>query len=96
MVAIVETADHLGRGLLPREIEEELLDVLNLERSLLEPILLQEVFHGRNAHYSRITYLVACLYPWLAVCIRGCPNPCESVFIRGCLIRVNPCSSVAA
>ena len=53
MVAIVEAVDHLRGGLLAGEIEEELLDVLDLERSLLEAGLLQEVFHGGNPHYSR-------------------------------------------
>ena len=46
MIAIRQPRDDLRRGLLAREIEEELLDVLNLERALLEPILPDEVFHG--------------------------------------------------
>ena len=32
-----------------REIEEELLDVLDFECSLLEAVLLEEVFHGETA-----------------------------------------------
>ena len=54
VVAVVEPVDHFRGGLLPREIEKELLDVLDFERSLLEPVLLQEVFHGRNDHYNRL------------------------------------------
>src|SRR6188472_604743 len=46
MVAIGEPLDDFGRGLLAGEIEEELLDVLNLECTLLQGILFNEVFHG--------------------------------------------------
>ena len=46
MVAIAEALDHFGGGLLPREIEEELLDVLDLERALLEAVLFEKIFHG--------------------------------------------------
>src|SRR5439155_769881 len=47
MIAIGETLDHLGRGLLPGEVEKEFLDVLDFERALVQPVLLQEVFHNR-------------------------------------------------
>src|SRR4029079_15487205 len=40
--------DHLGRGLLPREIEEELLDVVDFQRPLVEPVLLQGIFHSET------------------------------------------------
>ena len=46
MVPVAKPLDDLGSGLFSREIEEELLDVLDFERSLLERILLEEVFHG--------------------------------------------------
>src|SRR4051812_2135020 len=52
MVAIREALHHLRRGLLAREIEEELLDVLDLECPLLEGVLFQLVFHG-TTDYSR-------------------------------------------
>src|SRR5690242_1965481 len=46
VIAIGQPLNDFGRCLLPRKIEEELLDVLNLERSLLERILFDKVFHG--------------------------------------------------
>ena len=46
VIAIGQPLNDFGRRLLPRKIEEELLDVLDLERPLLERILLDEVFHG--------------------------------------------------
>ena len=46
MVAIPQAANDLGRCLLAREVEEILLDVLDLERALLQAVLLYQVFHG--------------------------------------------------
>ena len=46
MVAVGEALHHLRGGLLPRKIQEELLDVLNLEGSLLKRVLLETIFHG--------------------------------------------------
>ena len=42
-------ADDLGRGLLPRKLAEELFDVLDLERALLELVLGDVIFHGSTA-----------------------------------------------
>jgi hypothetical protein len=41
-----EAADDFRRGLLARKFAEKLLDVLNLERALLEIIVRDVVFHG--------------------------------------------------
>ena len=46
MVTIAEALNHFGGGLLPREVEEELLDVLDFERALLQGVLLEKIFHG--------------------------------------------------
>ena len=46
VIAVGQALDDLGRGLFPREIEEELLDVLNFQGALMEAVLLQEIFHG--------------------------------------------------
>ena len=46
MIAVDEALDDLRGGLLAGEVEEELLDVLDLERALLEPILPNQIFHG--------------------------------------------------
>ena len=46
MVAVAEALNDFGGGLLPGEIEEELLDVLDFERALLEAVLLEKIFHG--------------------------------------------------
>jgi hypothetical protein len=43
MIAVRQPLHHLGRRLLAWKIEEELLDVLDLQRTLLEAVLLQEV-----------------------------------------------------
>ena len=43
--ARLEPRDDLGGGLASRELAEELLDVLNLERSAFDWILLDQVFH---------------------------------------------------
>src|SRR4029077_11654290 len=53
MGAALETADDLGRGLLARKFAEVLLDVLNLERALLELVLGDVIFHGwKRALYT--------------------------------------------
>ncbi len=41
-----QPAHDFRRGLLPRELAEELFDVLNLQRALLEIVLLDVIFHG--------------------------------------------------
>src|SRR5215471_3270800 len=46
MLAIGQPADNLRRGLLPRKLAEELLDVLNLEGALLQLVVGDEVFHS--------------------------------------------------
>ena len=46
MIAVGEPLNDFSRRLLAREIEEELLDVLNLQRALLESVLLDQVFNG--------------------------------------------------
>ena len=46
VVAIGQPVDDFGRGLLAGEVEKELLDVLDLERALLKPILPNQVFHS--------------------------------------------------
>ena len=38
---VAEARDHLVGGLLPGEVEEELLDVLDFERALMECVLFQ-------------------------------------------------------
>ena len=45
MGAARQPADDLGGGLLARELAEELLDVLDLERALLEIVLGDVIFH---------------------------------------------------
>jgi hypothetical protein len=46
VIPVGEALDDFHRRLLAREIEEELLDVLNLQRALLEPVLLDQIFDG--------------------------------------------------
>jgi hypothetical protein len=46
MIPIGEPLHDLVRGLFSGKIEKELLDVLDFERSLLQAILIDEVFHG--------------------------------------------------
>jgi hypothetical protein len=46
MRAAREAAHDLRRELLAGKLAEELLDVLNLERALLELVLLDVVFHS--------------------------------------------------
>ena len=46
VVAIDQPVDDLGRGLLAGEVEKVFLDVLDLERALLKPILPNQVFHS--------------------------------------------------
>jgi hypothetical protein len=48
VIAVVQACDDLVRGLLPREVEEELLDVLDLEGSLLEAVLLERIFDSQK------------------------------------------------
>ena len=43
-----QPADDFRRRFLPRELAEELLDVLDLQRTLLEIVLLDVIFHGLN------------------------------------------------
>ena len=43
--AALQAPDDFGRGLLARKLAEELLDVLNLERALLEVVLGDVIFH---------------------------------------------------
>ena len=53
MRASAQPPDDLRRRLLPRKLAEEFLDVLNLERALLEVVLLDEVFHvGMRQFYT--------------------------------------------
>ncbi len=44
VITVAEALDHFRRGLLAGEVEEVLLDVLDLERSLMEPVLFDEIF----------------------------------------------------
>ena len=46
MIAIAQTGDDLCRRLLSWEIEKILLDVLDLQRPLVQPGLFDQVFHG--------------------------------------------------
>ena len=46
MIAVDQPLDDFGGGLLAGEVEEELLDVLDLERALLKAVLPNQVFHG--------------------------------------------------
>jgi len=48
MIAVVQARDDLVRGLLSREVEKEFLDVLDLERSLLEAVLLERIFDSQK------------------------------------------------
>jgi len=52
MIAIGQPLDHFVGRLFSGKIEKELLDVLDLERSLLEAVLLDEVFHGTYYYTS--------------------------------------------
>ena len=45
VVAVAQPRHHLGRHLAPRKFAEKLFDVLNLQRALLQRILLDAVFH---------------------------------------------------
>ena len=54
MVAVRQPLHDLGGALLPRKVEEELLDVLNLERALLKPVLLDQILDG---HLMIIAFL---------------------------------------
>jgi hypothetical protein len=45
VVPVPEPPDDFRSGLLAREVQEELLDVLNLEGPLLESVLFEKVFH---------------------------------------------------
>ena len=49
--AALEAAHDLRGGLLARELAEVLLDVLDLERALLEVVLRDVIFHGSPAFY---------------------------------------------
>src|SRR5262245_16743706 len=49
-----QTAGDFRRGLLARELAEELLDVLNLERALLEIVLRDVILHGKRALYTMV------------------------------------------
>lgn len=51
VIAIGQPLDHFVGSLFSGKIEEELLDVLDLEGSLLEAVLLEEVFH-RTYYYT--------------------------------------------
>ena len=46
--AALQAPDDLGGGLLSRKLAEELFDVLNLERTLLELVLGDVIFHNRK------------------------------------------------
>jgi hypothetical protein len=48
VVAVGQPPNHFGCGLLARKIEEELLQVLDLERSLVERVLFNQIFHWPN------------------------------------------------
>jgi hypothetical protein len=48
VIAIAETRDHFVGGFLPGKVEEELLDVLDFQCSLVEPVLLQGIFHSQK------------------------------------------------
>ena len=48
MGASMQTTDDLGRGLLARKLTEKFLDVLDLERTLLEFVLGDVIFHDRK------------------------------------------------
>jgi hypothetical protein len=48
VIAIGQPLDDLRSRLLPGKVEKELFDVLNLQRTLLERILLDQVLHGPN------------------------------------------------
>jgi hypothetical protein len=45
-LAVAQPRHDLVCGLLARELAEELLDVLNLERARLEGVVLDQVLHG--------------------------------------------------
>ena len=45
VLAVLQPLDDLGRRLLAAELAEELLDVLDFERALLERVLLDDLLH---------------------------------------------------
>ena len=57
MIAIRQPRDDLVGGLLPREVEEELLDILDFQSPLVEPVLLQQIFYGEEKDYIRLYWL---------------------------------------
>ena len=50
MRAAVEPSHDFRRRLLPRELAEELLDVLDLERALLQIVMGDVIFHDLTAY----------------------------------------------
>jgi hypothetical protein len=48
--APVEPPDDFGGGFLARELAEKLLDVLNLQRALLQILLSDVIFHDPTAY----------------------------------------------
>ena len=54
MRAAVQTADDLRRGLLARELAEELFDVTDLERTLFEIVLFDVVLHEKRELYTMV------------------------------------------
>jgi hypothetical protein len=64
VIAVAKTLDDFVGGLLPREVEEVLLDILDLEGPLLKGVLLDEILahrsfgiisDARRVHRSRCT-----------------------------------------
>ena len=49
VIAIGQTRGDLGGGLPAGKLAEELLDVLNLEGALLEPVMANQILHVRHA-----------------------------------------------
>ncbi len=50
VIAPVEPPDDFGGGFLARELAKELLDVLNLQRALLQIVLGDVIFHDPTAY----------------------------------------------
>ena len=53
VVAVAETPGDFGRGLAPAELPEPLLDVLDLQRTLFEVVVADQVFHGGGVRRRR-------------------------------------------
>src|SRR5687767_6436050 len=53
MIAVAETLHHFGGRLLAGKIQEVLLDVLNLERPLLQAVLFDQIFVHRRFELYR-------------------------------------------